>query len=751
MSGGGAARALLGAALAVAAAASPARGQEERPEIASVEFVGNVAFSDAALARAVVAKASGCPLVLAITSCALGLDWGRRSVRYRPRVLEDDAERLRLLYRAHGFRGVRVRAVAEEGDDGTARIAFRIDEGTPYRVASVRFVGDGLPPGLERDRPFPVAVGDPLSFLLIEAASDTLATQLRNVGYAFAEVFLGYFLAEGSDWATVSYDVDLGPRTRFGPIRVSGNELLDDDVVLSRLPFEEGQLYEDRLIGEAQHSLHELAIVTRTRVLRDSSVAGDSILPIDVEITEGDVHRVRPGGGFNSLDCLNVEGSWLSRNFLGGGRTLQVRARASNLLAGALEGTPLCGQAGIGVFGRVNWVVGVDFAQPTLLSRRADLHAGLFAERESRRDLFVRDALGLELGFVRSLGPRSLLQVRYRPEVDRLEAAEATLCAAFLACAPADVEALSGARRLAPISASFSRDASDDLFNPTRGARAVADLELADRFTGSDYRYVRAFVDGSLYRGIGDRAVLALRARGGRIAERGPGRADAAGRFSLTAPPQKRFYAGGANGVRGFAESALGPRNLTIAVEELLRRAAPGVAPACTPESVFDLSCDGGALAASNLYRVRPVGGLATLEASAELRFRMADGALGGAAFVDVGQAWPEGFDLTDLEVSPGLGLRYNTRFGPVRVDVAYPFREKEPLQVVTSRIRPFRPLEDPASERIDVAPPGGPEERIDWVVAEELALLGPRVRYGDDPGFSLRRFQLHFSIGQAF
>ncbi len=726
-------------------------GQAERPEIGRVEFAGNAAFSDAVLSRAVFAEESGCPFVLAITTCALGLEWGRQSNPYSPRVLEDDAERLRILYRAHGFRGVVVSAVAVPEDDGAIAVVFNIEEGAPFRVGAINVVGDSLPPGLALLESFPVQVGDPLSFLLIEEAADTLATRLRNVGYASAEVFLGFFLGEGSDWATVSFRVDLGPKTRFGPIWITGNRLLADEVILGRLPFREGQLFEERLIGEAQRSLHELDIVVRSRVERDTLAAGQAVMPIRVRVVEGDVHRLRPGGGFNSLDCLNAEVRWLSRNFRGGGRTLQIRGRISNLLATTLERTPLCAQAGSGSFGQVNWIVGVDLNQPTFLTRRVNLAAGLFAQRQSRRNLFVRDAMGVDLGVNRALGARSFLNVRYQPQINRLAAAEVTLCATFLACAPDDIELLSGTQWLAPVAVSFNRDGSDDLLQPTHGTRALVALELGHRFTGSSYRYLRAFVDGSAYRSVDERTTLALRIRGGRIGLGGFGGRDAGEGYHAVVPPQKRFYGGGANSVRGFAQGNLGPRSLTIAVEELLRRPTVRGDPPCQPASVRNLACDGNALLNPDLYQLRPVGGLAMLEASAELRFDLADGLVGGAAFVDMGQVWPERWTGAKLEVSPGVGVRYNTRFGPIRLDVAYPFRGPEPLQVVTSQIRPFDPGLDRPGDRIDIAPQGAPEERIDWVVSEDLALLGPKVLYGEDASFSFRRLQIHFSIGQAF
>ena len=112
---------------------------------------------------------------------------------------------------------------------------------------------------------------------------------------------------------------------------------------------------------------------------------------------------------------------------------------------------------------------------------------------------------------------------------------------------------------------------------------------------------------------------------------------------------------------------------------------------------------------------------------------------------------WQRRIEFGKLEVTPGVGLRYNTLFGPIRLDVAYSFRSREPLPVVTSQIRPFEPGRDSESDRIHIGPGDAPGDYIDWVVSENLALLSPPVLFGDEAGFSLRRFQLHFSIGQAF
>ena len=746
------------AMLAAAALTAPeAQGQSGRQEVVRVAFAGNASFSDAELRRAILTQASSCPPILSVTTCALGIDWFREVQTLSPRVLEDDVRRLVQHYRSNGFRGTTVAASATPGAE--TAVTFTIDEGTLFRVGSIAFTGDSVPAGLDLAADIPVAPGDPASYLVL-VARDTLAARLQDAGYAFAEVFYGFDRARGSDTASVSYRIELGPRSTFGPIEVRGNRLLDEEVVLNRLPFREGELFRESAVREAQRSLHELGIVSRAQVRRaepggGTRAAPDSVVPIVVEVVEGDRHRFRTGGGANSADCFNVEGSWNSRNFLGGGRTLQLQGRLSNLLADALQSTPLCSQAGTGDFGRPDWLAAIDFRQPSLGSRRNELAVGLFAERQSRKNIFVRDGYGMDLGFSRSMGPASFLNVRYRPQLSRLHAAEVTLCATFLACTPEDRDILASTNWLSPLAVSFNQDRSNDFFNPTDGFKALVDVEFASRLTGSDYAYTRAFADASLYRRLGaSGAVFALRVRGGHIWTGGfldaTDDGGGAGRFATVVPSQKRFYGGGPNSVRGFSQNGLGPASLSIGVERLLQRPSPGAAPPCTPESVPGLDCDPAAVDDPDAFQLRPVGGRSTLEASAEVRFDLAE-VLGGVAFVDVGQVWPDAFALSAVEMSPGVGLRYNTPFGPIRLDLAYSFREQRRLQVITSQIRRYLPGRDEAASRIDIAPPGSAPEPIEWVVDERLAVLDAAVAYGDGPGFSLGRFQLHFSVGQAF
>jgi translocation and assembly module TamA len=169
-------------------------------------------------------------------------------------------------------------------------------------------------------------------------------------------------------------------------------------------------------------------------------------------------------------------------------------------------------------------------------------------------------------------------------------------------------------------------DRSDDLLNPTKGFRLKLNLSPETSVRGAARPYVRTMVEATGYWPIGDSIVLAGRARAGSIA--GIDRDDLA--------PSRRYYGGGGGSVRGYGFQRLGP---------------------------FDP--DGN-----------PVGGRSLNEFALEARYRF--GNFGIVPFIDAGNAYesvlPKG---QDLKFGAGIGGRFYTNFGPMRVDIATPLNPR--------------------------------------------------------------------------
>jgi outer membrane protein insertion porin family/translocation and assembly module TamA len=573
---------------------------------------------------------------------------------------------------------------------------------------------------------------------------------LRDEGYAYADVLIDYFIPSDGYGARVTLDIEAGPVANFGEILVEENRLLDEESVRRMLPFRQGSLYRRSLILEGQRNLYSLDIIQTAAVeeLR-AEAPSDTVIPVRVRINEGDLHRVRTGLGWTTADCMTMEATWASRNFRGGARRLEARARLSNILAPDL-GATACPQAGSGAFARLNGQLGLELVQPWIISPRNSLTAGAYVERQSLPDVFVREALGFSLALRRNIGRRASLTLSYQPQLARLEAAEVFFCASFLACLPSDIRVFQAANWLAPVGLGVSRDRRNSVLNPSGGNFTSIDLEHAAGYTGSNFEYTRVLAEATTYLAFGTQ-VAAARLRAGVV---GRGRFEelgGAGQLDLV-HPQKRFYAGGANSVRGFAENRLGPRVLTADVADLL--SVPDVEgatePVCLPDEIELFGCDPSAAPDSD-FSPRAVGGSAAIEGNLEVRFPLSR-EFQGVTFLDFGNVWLERGDVSlgDLEFAPGVGVRYFSPIGPIRVDIAYRFREGESLPVATSGVRAFDPDRDQDSDRIVVRTASGAREPIPWVRTNDLTFLFRDEPFGGGESF-FSRLQLHFSIGQAF
>ena len=179
--------------------------------------------------------------------------------------------------------------------------------------------------------------------------------------------------------------------------------------------------------------------------------------------------------------------------------------------------------------------------------------------------------------------------------------------------------------------ASLGLDESDDLLNPTKGFRLLGRVSPEISFQGGSFPYVRAQFDASAYHPVSDSVVAAGRIRLGSIL--GAQRDDIA--------PSRRFYAGGGGSVRGYGYQRRGPRDI-----------------------------DGD-----------PIGGRSLAEFSLEARIRLKafGGNFGIVPFIDGGTLSTEAMpDFKDWQIGVGIGARYYSSFGPIRIDVGTPLNPQK-------------------------------------------------------------------------
>lgn len=715
-------------------------GSAQRPgdiEVAAVAFEGNHVFADDLLRTAIVTTPSRCPAL--VIFCWLGVE---RDVQlWDERIAGADAVRLRLFYYQRGYRETEVAIDTTRAAEGM-RVRFRIMEGAPVRVASLALRG-GEVFGPELGRGLPLAVGRPFSLLGYDATRDSLTHRLRNRGYATADVLRGYRIpGDSARVAHLEYELLPGPRARFGTIEVTGAERVSAEVVRRMLTFRPGDVYSREALLRSQRNLFGLEIFRHAEIREAPSENSDTLIDVLVQVNEGDLRRVRVGVGLSTAEYLNAEGRWISRNFMGGARRLEWRGRVSNLFAEPLGHVPAFEEVR-GIYGRINGSIAVDFAQPWFFDPLNTAGAGLFLERRSLPDVFVRSAAGGYLTVRRDLGPGTSVTVGARPELTSLRTDDGDLvfCVSFVACGEQEIRALRDPHWLVPVTLSYVRDRSNSLFAPTRGYLLRLDAEAAGEATASDFSYLRVAAELVDYHTLSRGLVLATRLR--------PGWARAMGEpeAGLGVHPQRRFFAGGANSVRGYAQYRLGPRLLTVDAANRLARPVELGGAGCTAQAINAGTCEPAHLATAvpGAFTERPVGGAALLEGNLELRFPLYGENLRAAAFLDVGQVWaePDDIDTRGIVWSPGLGVRYFSMVGPIRIDVGYRPPREERLTVLTTEVcvRTLTGCDDIVEDGV-----------YDWTELANRRTLRPLGDVPWQPGGSFfDRLQLHFSIGQAF
>ncbi|HUP88005.1 MAG TPA: BamA/TamA family outer membrane protein [Longimicrobiales bacterium] len=677
------------------------------PEVRKISFSGAHAFPDELLRAAIISNQTGCTFRV-ICGDKQYLD---------PVGLRGDLVRLRLFYYQRGYRHARIeldtiRAAAR------MNVRFKVTEGEPVRVATLEVRG------FETAR-LPLAVGQPFSLIDYELSRDSLRARLENMGFARAEVLANYTIPRDSaSIAHVEFEVLTGDRVRFGDIAIAGNDEVSTNVVRRMLSFGTGDVYSYDDVLRSQRNLFGLETFRHVEIKADVNAATDTMIPVTVQVNEGNLHRVRAGVGMSTSEYINAEGTWASRNFLGGARRLEFRARIYNLASKGLRYLPFFDDTGR-PYNDLSGSASIDFSQPWFFDPQNNLNAGVYAERKSLPNIFVRTARGGYLTMSRSLGPGETFSFGYRPELTELSAGgDLVFCVNFLTCGADEIKVLREPHWLSPFALTYGRDRANNLFWPNGGYSFHFDGEYAAQAIGSDFSYARVISELTHYQKIGSGSVLATRLR--------PGFARALGEPAegLGLHPQKRFFGGGANSVRGFAQFRMGPKILTTdALDFLTVDSIPGH---CTAAQVNAGTCNVGGLVEGHEFEfvTRPVGGEAILEGNLELRVPFFWEKLRAAAFLDFGQVWRQSKDvsLSDVVFTPGFGFRYFSAIGPVRVDIGYNPKPSERLEVVTTKV-------------VDT---GTGLERTNELVSLGTVLWNANPSWRD-------HIQLHFSIGQAF
>ena len=604
-------------------------------------------------------------------------------------------------------------------------VEFRIVEGEPTRVGTLDVTQHAqVLTSEEIDDAVVLRTGDPLSLVALDTTLARLRAAVWNKGYGDARIDTTVPRPDATHAVPVRIDIDPRWITRVGRVEFDGNQALSDATLRRGVVLQPGTLYTRDAVLESQRRLFQLPGIARAVVV--TPAAGDSVKTLTIAVSETAPRHVETTLGFNTIE-FGQAAVELRHNALGAGRWLRLRAAAGNLLAEQLNGRAIFQRAiprepnfDTDPFLRPTYQASLTLTQPWIAGARTSAALTAFAGRRSLVGVAVDDDYGASIGLVRELTTKTPIGINYRMEATRVQASAVYFCAGYGICDAPTISALGRVQRLAPLGVSGWIDRSDDLDNPTTGYTAVVDAEHASSATGSTFAHNRIFADASYYKPFGARPegftgtqspkVFALHGRAGYVRPLASDRealgVGGAGEGILH--PRARFYAGGMQSVRGFAENELGPRVLQA-------RRASLLAVGCTDATIASGQCDPTNVPNNELY-ARPTGGSSVIEGSAEVRVPLMK-QLSGVAFVDGAYVSTSGLiSMAKAKgaVTPGAGFRYRSPLGVLRLDFGLRPVGAESLPVVVAvtdatgndsvvrleREKRYSPVSDPSPGR---------------------------------------------------
>lgn len=535
--------------------------------------------------------------------------------RYDPALAQLDRDRIEAFYAHKGYFAAEVTDLEVRACDGGVAVWFTVEEGQPSVISKVDFAGVGA--ALDRDEARELTSDLRRGEVLIHQeyldAKQALERHMEERGYAHAEVDGDIVVDRDQRTAAIEFAVRPGPLVRFGRTIVEGEGRIPESAVLNRIEWEPGQRYSPELVGRTSGLLYALGVFDGVRIdLRRADASGLS--DIIVRVREGRRAEIRLGAGL-AIDNTNLE----------------VRGRAGYTRQGIID--PLLSfdadarpaytvlrSSGKGRLG----------GQARVALRRPDLLVPLLEPLAEGWYDFVQydtyEARGPGLGL--SAG---------RPFLNRalqVGAGWKTRWVDFTEVHPGITPEIARdiglvePYRVGYFDQVVAFDHRDELLDPHSGFLIQGRAEEASTYSGSRFDYVKLSAELRGYVSPAQRWVLAARATAGSA-------------VSGDLPITQRFFSGGASSHRGFGQRQLAP-------------------------FVNDPEDDEA-----------PIGGEAQLETSFEVRldlWTLWGSWIGVVGFIDGGDvttSWGE-LDVGNLHWAPGIGLRYDTVVGPIRVDAGY-------------------------------------------------------------------------------
>ncbi|HZR22229.1 MAG TPA: POTRA domain-containing protein [Vicinamibacterales bacterium] len=573
----------------------------------------------------------------------------REGEPYSENRLDADAALIEDLYRRRGYASAKVQptAAVQRTANAAAQVAVtvRLDviEGARTIIDAIRIDGNERISEAELRSKVPLQTGTPFIGSQVVAARDAMLLEYTDRGYENASVTIDANYASDNSRVSLTFFVREGPQVFVDHVLIVGNVRTSDAAIARELQLKQGDPLSITKVNDSQRRLLGLGLFRRVRInelrhgdetLRDLLVTVEESPPSTIGYGfggEGRFIQVREDAGGVAVQRLQIA----PRSFLEySRRNLFGTPRSINLFASVsvpLNQTTVSG-------GLPEYRFLGTYREPRLFNTATDGLLNVTVEQQIRSSFTYRRYIGTAQAARRLSGG---LFVTGAYQLQRTElvtvnvddvGSQFQLINRLFSPEPL---------RLSAFSASVIRDTRNDQANPAHGQYFSVNGQIDAVAIGSEVGFAKSFFRAQTFHELrhANGTVFAANASLGVASE-----------FNgdVPIPEPERFFAGGDTTNRGFALDTLGVRHVP-------------------PDPGSD-TIDG----ATGF----PIGGNATVILNGELRVPVGSG-VSVVGFVDTGNVFQRASQLnvSELRTAVGFGIRYQSPFGPLRVDLGFKTR----------------------------------------------------------------------------
>jgi outer membrane protein insertion porin family len=500
-----------------------------KSKVRAINIIGNEAFSDSELRGEMVTKVASLLKIFSSTTS------------YDPDRLAYDSQQLRAFYLENGYADFRVVSgpVAElTPDKRDFIVTYVIEEGERYKFGNVEVESQLRDfDSTAMTNALPMDSGDWYDAKLVEDTIEQLSETAGTFGYAFADVRPQYTRNRETLTMDVRFVINEAPRVYVERVDVNGNTLTQDKVVRREFRLAEGDAFNSLQVTRSTARINSLGYFQENFEIDQVDGSAPDRIILEANVQEQATGELSLSAGFSSLESFVFQGSIRQRNFRGRGQTVGLGINYSRYSrSGNISFTEPY------VFDK-NISAGVDVYRRDYNNDYYDQGLATYESATTGTQLRVGVPLTEYLtALARYTFNHENITVDENQffgdfDGDGVRACEPLLAGRYLCDAI-------GTRTSSVLGLSLIHEGRDSRVRPTRGENATVNLDFAG--LGGSTRYLRFTGEAAKYWQLMPGFIFSLRAETGYIRglkDRGPGQEDVqlTDRFFLGEPEIRGF------------------------------------------------------------------------------------------------------------------------------------------------------------------------------------------------------------------